>query len=481
MKIKNIIITVSIFAYSYLFYNQSPGLNSLLFTLVLTIGICIINKALLQKTTGKLLLAGSMLSSLSVALFGNELAFLIFIGSLTLVSVQSIAPTSLITGGLHGIYSYLTSWKTLLQDWLLNNQQDRKSRPFLSKLTIVGIPVLITIIFFFLYRSSNSVFYNYTKNWNFDFISLRWILFTLVGLLLIYGFYKPKIISIVQNIEGSMKSDIEKNSSLPNTLLGKEISLNNEYLTGTVLLVLLNILILFVNILDSNYLLFDKGVSEVNLSANVHEGIGILIFSLLMAIAIILFFLRNQLNFYKPKTFIYLAYTWIVQNILLVLTTAGKNGIYIHEYGLTHLRIGVYIILILATIGLIFTFVKIAKAKTTWYLICDNAWTLYCVLLLSTFFNWGAIITSFNLNWSKENNKPIDLLYLAKHCENNIPGLISISNNLSALNATESEKKEFLSKLENRIKFFKTCYKYTDWQSLNYQQYITQELLKETE
>jgi hypothetical protein len=479
MKTKNIIIAISTLAYSYLFYQQLPGLNTLLFTLVILTGLSIFNKTLLQKTTGKLLIAGSILSSLAVALNGNGLAFLIFMGSITLVSVHSIARTSLITGGLHGVYSYLTSWKIMLQDWMTNTQREQKSNPIFTKLIIMGIPLLITIIFFFLYRSSNAVFFNYTKNWSLDFISLDWIFFTLIGFLLIYGFYRPQLISFVQNIEANMNSDIEKNSALPNTLLGKAISLNNEYLSGTVLLVLLNLLLLFVNILDSNYLLFDTGAGEINLSANVHEGVGTLIFSIIMAIAIILFFLRGQLNFYKSKTFIYLAYTWIVQNILLVITTAAKNGIYIHEYGLTYLRIAVYIILILAIIGLILTFVKIAMVKTAWYLVGSNSWALYTVLLMNTFFNWGAIITTFNSKWSKENNKPIDLIYLVKECEYNIPELVSISKELSLLNATEEEKQKFLVELKKRSRYFKTCYKYTDWQSLNYQQYKTKQLLKE--
>jgi hypothetical protein len=460
MKTKNIIILISTLAYSYLFYNQLPGINVLLFTLVVLTGLIIINKTVLQKTTVRLLVAGCILSSTAVGLYGNPLAFLILLASLTLVSINSIANTSLITGGLHGAYSYLMSW---------------------TRLIIISIPVMITIIFFFLYRSSNAVFFNYTKNWTLDFISFGWIFFTLLGFLLIYGFYRPQLISIVQNIEGSMKSEIEKNSSSPNMLLGKEISLNNEYLTGTVLLVSLNVLILFVNILDSGYLLFDIGVKDINLSANVHEGVATLIFSILLAITVILFFLRGQLNFHKSKTLIYLAYLWIIQNILLVLTTAAKNGIYVHEYGLTHLRIAVYIVLILAAFGLALTFVKIAKAKTPWYLIFSNTWALYIILLTSTFFNWGVIITSFNRNWSIENNKPIDLIYLVKDCENNIPELLRISKELSILKANETEKTEFLIRLEKRTRFFKTSYKYTSWQSLNYQLYRTQQSLKQIE
>lgn len=478
MKIKNIIIAVSTITYSILFYQQSPGINMLLFTLTLLIGLCILNRTLLQKTTAQLLVAGSLLSSFAVALYGNETAVLITLASLTLVSIHSIASTSLITGGLHGAWSYLTSWKTIIQDWLTNTGKDPKSRSILNRLSLIGIPVLVTILFFFLYRSSNAVFYNYTKNWNLDFISFNWILFTLSGLLLIYGFYKPRLIPVVQAIENRMTFRIEKNESAPNILLGKIISLDSEYLSGTVLLVLLNLLILFVNILDSGYLLFDMGAGEINLSAAVHQGVETLIFSIIMAIAIILYFLRGQLNFYKSKTLLYLAYTWIVQNIVLVLTTAAKNGVYVHEYGLTYPRIGVYIVLILAAIGLILTFVKIARAKTTWYLIYSNAWSLYGVLLMSSLFNWGAIITSFNTNWSKENNKPIDLNYLVKFSENNIPGLLTISKELSTLNAGEAEKKEFLTRLKKRSRFFKTVYRYTDWQSINYQQYRTQQLLK---
>jgi hypothetical protein len=481
MKKTKLIISIAVLIYSYLFYQESAGFNFLLFTLVLNAGLLIENKELFKKTFIRLFMFGSILSGMGVAISGSTLSIMANLISLILLSVFTVTNSSLITALLHGGFSFLISWKKILEVWKIkiNNavKAQPNSNPYFTKFLIIGIPVIITLFFFFLYRSSNAIFYEYTKNWSLDFISFDWIFFTLGGLLLVFGFFSPQLIFYVQKVESTFQFNITQYSLKENTLLGKIIHLDNEYLSGTVLLVLLNLLLFCVNILDGSFLFFNIGLSNISFSDAVHQGIGTLIVSIFIAISIILIYLRGHLNFYKTKTFLYLAYAWVLQNIFLVFSTAYKNGLYIHEYGLTYKRIGVYVYLLLAVIGLILTFIKIAKVKTAWYLVCANAWALYVVLLMGSTWNWDGIITNFNMNWAKTNNKQIDLYYLTSLSDNNILQLRVIEYDINSFKISEVEKKNFSQRLKSINNYFEHKYKSTGWKSLTYTQYCTYQVI----
>jgi hypothetical protein len=63
--------------------------------------------------------------------------------------------------------------------------------------------------------------------------------------------------------------------------------------------------------------------------------------------------------------------------------------------------LGVYAFLTLATIGLVFTFMKIIKQKTNAYLINQIVWYFYGTILLCSFINWGSLITTYNIAVNK--------------------------------------------------------------------------------
>src|SRR5437764_1048287 len=74
--------------------------------------------------------------------------------------------------------------------------------------------------------------------------------------------------------------------------------INYENLSGIVLFSLLNILILFLNGIDFYSILSSNGLPEgMTHSELVHQGVELLIVSILIAISIILFYFRGALNF----------------------------------------------------------------------------------------------------------------------------------------------------------------------------------------
>ncbi len=104
--------------------------------------------------------------------------------------------------------------------------------------------------------------------------------------------------------------------------------------------------------MDITYLSAGELPEEVTYTEFVHQGVNVLIISVVLAIAMVMYFFRGNLNFLSnSQRLTYAAYVWIVQNAVLMVATAVKNTEYIERFGLTHKRIGVYVYLLLTLIG----------------------------------------------------------------------------------------------------------------------------------
>src|SRR5690606_3886515 len=123
-----------------------------------------------------------------------------------------------------------------------------------------------------------------------------------------------------------------------------------------------------------------------------------IIFSIVIAVGLIMFLSRRDFHTIQQhnvlKSFIYI---WIFQNVLMLLSTAYRNMIYVETYDLTYLRIGVYVWLFLAIMGLCFTFFMVKNNKSGWHLIRTNFTAWLCCLVLSSIVSWDRVITTYNL------------------------------------------------------------------------------------
>ena len=141
------------------------------------------------------------------------------------------------------------------------------------------------------------------------------------------------------------------------------LDIDFERRSGEITLVLLNVLLL-VFIVTYNYEQFFEIVEKSKLSAATHERVNSVIFSIVMAVGVIMFYFKGGFNFdKKAKNLKRLSKIWIFLNGILILSTIIKNSEYVSFYGLTYKRLGVYAFLILAIVGLVFTFLKITKQK----------------------------------------------------------------------------------------------------------------------
>ena len=383
MKKNDVLLILATALYSLLFYRQSFGLNFLLFSVVLVVMLLLQNKSLIKQASWYVLAIGSIVSGVCVMLYGTWLSFAANITSLSLLSAMSFSKgSSIIMAGIYSLYSYASAAGFMIVD--LIERRGRKSANYGGKFWIklsIGIGIFaVLVLFFFLYQKSNPLFKDLTQKINLDFISWPWVRFTLLGFVLLYGFFYSRNFPRIYRWDVSINPflDEQKYAEKGNRIFGKNVNENGERISGIILIALLNVLLLVVNILDIIYLWVTKSLpSGMTFAEYLHQGTGTLILSILFAILIILFYFRGALNFNKDnKSLKLLVYVWLAQNAFVIISTAYRNLLYISEYSLTYKRLGVYIWLVLTMVGLITTFVKIYGKRNNLYLFKSNGWSV---------------------------------------------------------------------------------------------------------
>jgi len=431
MKKTDWFILATTAAYSYLFYQQAPGINYFLFSILLIILCLAPNTSLLRRPAWVAAAAGTLLSGFAVFFLGTGLTIYANIASLLLLAAFSLKPeSSLFIALLNSYYTLMMTVPTMiLNATKVNNETTKTGTSKAKRFVLILLPVAVAIIFLFLYRASNPLFERVTDEINLDFISVEWMLFTLFGFLLMVAFFRQQAIE--------KYTGIDKNSPDQLSLITEEehlkgkiaamISLPNELFTGIILLALLNVLLIFVNGTDIYFIyIIGKLPEGLSLSQYLHDGTDSLIVSIVLAISIMLFYFRGRLNFVENnRTLRLLAYGWILQNIFMVATTAHRNYDYIANFGLTHKRIGVYIFLSLCIIGLITTFLKVYRIRSNWFIFRKNTWVWYTTLVIAAPVNWDAIIANYNLTLAQNKNAHVDSEYLAELSYTALPVLFN--------------------------------------------------------
>jgi hypothetical protein len=473
LKKQDWIFLFVVFLFSYLFYQHPLGLNLLLFNLVLISIQFLLREnsqipfTLILCTLGTLSTAfAAVFINSTLAITANFVSFIAFTGFCTL------SGSSFFISLINASYSMLASPFVHFARYVNGFKQEENSvksssQLKLYKLASFGIPIVVTVVFVILYSNANPVFANTIDAIKFDFISFEWLRFTFFGGLFLFGIIYFIKLDLLNQWDLQTSNYLTRNrNSIASGL--HNLALKYEYKTGVILLSLLNIVILLFNIFDINLLLGGRLPEGYSYSEYVHQGVNTLIFSIILAILIILYFFRANLNFYsKNKQLIGLSYFWITQNIILAAGVIYKNHAYIIEYGLTYKRIGVYVYLALALFGLLTTIYKLKHHTNHWHLLRINSWVAYMVLVLFSFINWDTLITTFNLSLEK---RP-DYEYLCKLSNANLVQLISHEQKTGQLTLIETKL------LQQKKTHFLNLMKEKSWHSWNYRDEINFELI----
>jgi uncharacterized membrane protein SirB2 len=205
-------------------------------------------------------------------------------------------------------------------------------------------------------------------------------------------------------------SFIDVNSKLDNEFTDKcsmeqeptfsllDLDIDFERKGGEITLLCLNfLLVIFIGMY--NYEQFFQLNVTSTLSGATHDRVNSVILSIIMAVGVVLFYFRGGFNFdVKAKRLKGLTKIWILLNGLLIISTIIKNSEYVLTFGLTYKRLGVFAFLILAIVGLYYTFFKISYQKTNAFLVNKMFWFFYGTVIFCSFVNWGEIITIYNIS-----------------------------------------------------------------------------------
>ncbi|MGZ3899709.1 MAG: DUF4153 domain-containing protein [Bacteroidia bacterium] len=475
MKTNDYLLITATAGYSYLFYQQNAGINFLVFTILFAAILLLRKKELLiqPKWTWALLLC--LVSAVGVFITSSALSIIANCFSLLLLSAFSFnTRTSFIFSFLFSLYSLVSSAVWIIIDLVIRatrakEQQLAGGKAKNYKGLAVLVVLIIGLIFFALYKEANPLFAENTKWINLDFISLSWVAFTIGGFFLMYALFYHKTIKPVE--------DWENNLAITNPAFDTKDNkrIETERFGGVLLFVLLNLMLLVLNIGDVTSIWFNaelpKGYTH---SDFVHNGVGMIILSILIATGLIMFLYRKSFTEIKnSKLLKFLIYAWIFQNLLMLFSTSIRNQIYIHDYNFTYKRIGVYIWLCLAAIGLITAFVKVLQDRSNWYLVRSNFAIWFTVLSFSSLVNWDLLITRYNL--SNKPLKDVDFYYLFSLSDSNIPELTEVArrkdfpaiiNHIRNYQDTRSYfyKENYINLLKNKIYYYMRDYT-SDWQS----------------
>jgi hypothetical protein len=493
------LVTAGAVLFNLLFWNEKLGLNTVLYDLFILSALFYMYPQSLRNTTVRWLVLGHLVCLAMVVYHNTALSKIALVSTIALLVpfAEYVHRNVWFAGGsmvLNMVFMMASFTETALA--LRNGRTRRKP---ISRIIRFGFfPVLILLLFFFIYSSANEAFGILVERaWEqlsiffenfFDFFSPQRFLFFILGLFI------TGAILLKTRVSWFSKKDTDQSDALQRVRLPRKkrpqrpfveaimgrfakgiMALKNENTTGIISLVLLNLLLAIVNIIDINYLWFNFQYSPTQpVYKMVHEGTELLIASIVLAMAILLFFFKGNLNFYRRNKWLkYGAYAWILQNLVLVASVAMRDYYYIAKQGMAYKRLGVLFFLFMVLVGLLTVAIKIANKRSGYYLWRVNAWAGVFVLVLSTTIHWDEFIAEYNL--ARKEKIELDVPFLLSLSDKTLPLL---EKNVAVFKKIEEEHPEkiehgkyltfFIEHLEERRKQFFNKQEKLSWLSWNY-------------
>lgn len=413
------------------------------------------------------------------------LAGFLFVGVLNFEAIKS-----LFSGFGASFISFFTSQIAFGQRFFGRSAGGIKVGNVLWRSRIFIFPVFIIVVFVTIYSFSNPVFGDYLGVFGEMLQNTITLMYENINLPLVFTFIFSTALSVfllyrvhVPSIEKHEENATEKltRNKKRQRCYFKLSALKSEYKAGVFLLVTLNVLLLFLNIFDINLVWFNFEWDGETLKQFVHEGTYLLIISILISIAVVLYFFRGNLNFYKNNNWLkYLAYIWIAQNAVLAISVAIRNFWYIKYFALAYKRIGVLLFLALVLFGLFTVFKKIKHTKTSYYLFQKNTLALYLILIFSSLVPWDSVIAKYN--FAHADSAYLHLEYLSTLSDKTLPHLTTTKSILDATYNFQQKKypypyftmnhQEYLQKITTRNEAFSEKWEHKNFLSWNLAEYL---------
>lgn len=427
MRPLSLLTLVAALLFTALFHGTGLGINVLLFELVL-LGMMIRLRRPHWTPELRITFGGSVLSALLVLLYGSLLAIWVNVISLLLFVGVLLAPE---LRALHHAFWLAVQHAVPAQRAFLRGAGSSKvaaKMPRLGRSNSLPLFAILGMValFLFIYQAANAHFDQLLSALvgRID----RWLAWMEVSQVLTFGLGLALTNVFLQ--ETLHPRLLHRMGLAHDTLLRKrtpwrpssQLALRYELRTGVLLLALLNGLLLVVNVLDIRHVWFGFSFNGQYLKQFVHEGTWLLIISIALGAAIVLWYFRANQNFHRSNGVLkQLAYLWLTQNAVLAVSVAIRNFWYIHHYALAYKRIGVVFFLIAVIAGLVLIGLKVRNTRSVHFLLRWNALSAYAILLLMACVDWDVVIARYN--FSKQEQAFVHLDFMATLSDKALPWL----------------------------------------------------------
>ncbi len=480
--------------YNYFFWDERLGLNLFIFSLLLTVILAFFNRESLKKPNALISIGFTLTAAVCVLVHNSFVSKLaLFCSFFIMTSLlhekefrTAIAPL------FHFMLTFLSTWMGIAKsffEWLRRvSGLYGRVRTAAKTIRLLFIPLLFFFIFYFIFKIANPVFHDITREFGQDLadfiervfkdISFVRIMFILSGAYIISSILFNWNLHDILEWESSYSDRITRIRRTVRNTAFNTVSLINEYKIALIMIIAVNLLLLVVNAIDIRLLWLNFDYAQAGrLAEMVHEGTYMLIFSILLSMAILIYYFRGNLNFLgRNKLLKIAAMVWIAQNVILAISVILRCYYYIHEHGLGYKRIGVIVFLILTFIGLFTLYRKIVMQKSKFYLARVNSWSFYAMLIALAAVNWDLVIVQYNLQHPNLNvYGKIDIGFIISRSDHALhlidPNLDKIDFNASAKSSYDAyqiwteNKRDYV---EARIINFKHQHELRSWLSWNY-------------
>jgi hypothetical protein len=399
---KHYLIGISIVSFILLFVNEDIGLNLAIFGIVLTGLLLYSFNAQMKGAVERVLVVTTLLSCVAFTWYGDFASFAALLLSVLVLQFRIQTPQlkTIQAFPIIVVNSLTTSIRFFhFSKWLPVARINTHSMKVL--LAYIIIPLSFLSVFFLVYSFGSDHFSSLFTNYTFDFNPYQLVFVVVFGTYFSFSFWNYWVPEVCFEINPKLNDELNEERLVMIQSTSSILDTDFKRKSGEITFFLLN-LMLVVFIVTYNYEQFFESIATSKLSAATHERVNAVVLSLFLSVVVVLMYFKGQLNFDEKVTKIKnLAQAWVVLNGGLLLSAVIVNSQYIASYGLTYKRLGVYVFLFLATMGLFFTFIKITKIKSNAYIFNQMIWYCYGVLLLCSFVNWGNLITQYNISVNK--------------------------------------------------------------------------------
>ncbi len=260
------------------------------------------------------------------------------------------------------------------------------------------LPIILSCIFVFLFANANPIITKWLSAFDFKVFSKLFSFWHMafLGMMatITFSVIRPKLKKKRKHAAAEIYFKQKKTMSFAEWAFTKEAVLRS--------LVIFNIIFACQTLMDVNYLWAGGQLPDsITYAQYAHKGAYPLIVTALLAAVFVLVSQNAGRDVSGSRTVRALIYAWVAQNIMLVISSIYRTGLYVEVYALTYLRVAAFIWMGLVACGLCWVIIRSVLGKSNRWLINANVMTLLAVLYITSFVNIGGMIAHYNVTHSK--------------------------------------------------------------------------------